>query len=211
MGKKSKSAKSRAKNLGFYSKKRARVTIEDEDEVNDSVQVYDSELPVDPEPLLKNSDYSERGFVFEDADGSLTLMGFLQEEECLPDFAADSDSESDHDDDSLAEVDLLSDLEQFTKILVEAQRIAVEAENERLKECNRPKHYFRNSARTKRRHKRIRKDLENQGYFSIKNYFLKPKSTAEPDSESLPDSDHDVEMTRTASAVDEKNSELGSK
>ena len=57
MGRKSKSAKSCTKNLGSYSKKWAKVTIEEEDEVNDSVY----ELPVDPEPLLKSSGCSKKG------------------------------------------------------------------------------------------------------------------------------------------------------
>ena len=69
MGRKSKSAKSHTKNLGSYSKKQAKVTIEEEDEVNDSVY----EPPVDLEPLLKTSGCSERGFVFEDVDGSLEV------------------------------------------------------------------------------------------------------------------------------------------
>ena len=53
MGKRSKSAKSRIKNLGSYSKKWARVTIEDEDEVNDSVQFYDSDLEMAYFPSVK--------------------------------------------------------------------------------------------------------------------------------------------------------------
>ena len=175
MGRRSKSAKSSINNLGSKAKKLHSVTIE----TNDSV--YDPELvPVphhDADQEDRNEEMgSEEGFVFERDDGSLILMGFLGdlEEECLPDFDSESDQE-DSEEGGYQEVSNLSDLEQFSKILVEAQRVAVEAEIERLKDNHQPKHYLKNSARTKRRHNKIKKDLEKQGYFSVKEWFSKAK------------------------------------
>lgn len=40
---------------------------------------------------------------------------------------------------------------------------------------------MKNSARTKRRHNKIRKDLEKQGYFSVKDWFSKAKGPAQSD------------------------------
>jgi hypothetical protein len=136
----------------------------------------------------------EEGFVFEENDGPLILMGFLGdlEEECLPDLDSSSesdDSESELEEDShggnlvlpveggYQEISNLSDLEQFSKILVEAQRVAVEAEIERLKgnPSHQPRHYLKNYARTKKRRNKIIKDLEKQGYFSVKDWFSKAK------------------------------------
>lgn len=75
-------------------------------------------------------------------------MGFLGEleKQCLPDF----DSSSESEEGGYKEVNNISDLEQFSKILVETQRVAVDAEIERLKGNHQPKHYLKNSAQTKR-------------------------------------------------------------
>jgi hypothetical protein len=116
-------------------------------------------------------------------------MGFLGEleEECLPNLDSESDEE-DSEESGYHEVNNLSDLEQFSKILVEAQRVAAEAEVERLK-GNQPKNYLKKFVRTKRRHKKIKKDLEKQGYFSFKDWFSKAKGRVIPN-----DLDSDVEM-----------------
>jgi len=55
-----------------------------------------------------------------------------------------------------------------------------------LKEYNCPKHYLGNSARSKRRHKQIGRELQAKGYRSIKEWFSKRKET--PD-EAAQDSD----------------------
>lgn len=75
-------------------------------------------------------------------------MGFLGEleKQCLLDF----DSSSESEEGGYKEVNNISDLEQFSKILVETQRVAVDAEIERLKGNHQPKHYLKNSAQTKR-------------------------------------------------------------
>jgi hypothetical protein len=207
MGRKSKSAKSSINNLGSRAKRRHSVTIEEVEETNDSVYELGPVPKADPEH--GNDGMSEEGFIFEGNDGSLILMGFLGdlEEESLPDFSSDSDSdEEDSEEGDYQEVNNLSDLEQFSNILVEAQRVAVEVENERLKDSNRPKHYSKNSARTKRRQNQIRKDLEKQGYFSVKDWFSKAKGDLLPQvdeehAENDKNSDSDVEMI----AVDSDN------
>jgi hypothetical protein len=181
MGRKSKSAKSSINNLGSKSKKMHSVTTGIEDN-NDSV--YELGPVPHADSVHRNEGMSsEEGFVFEGKDGSLVLMGFLGdlEEECLPDFDSESDEDSGFEEGDYQEVNNLSDLEQFSKILVEAQRVAVEAEIERLKGNHQPKHYLKNSARTKRRHKKIKKDLEKQGYFSVKDWFSKSKGPVRPD------------------------------
>ena len=111
-------------------------------------------------------------YLMKKTDHLLYVIGF--EEESLPDFSSDSDSDSEYGaEDNYQEICELSDLEQFSNILAEAQRIAIAAGNERLKDYNRPKHYLKNSTRTKQRKKRIGKELEKQGYYSIKTWFLK--------------------------------------
>ena len=131
MGRRPKSIKSSITNLGSKTQRRHSKSL-----------AVTNDLPVDsvgdlefrPVPHVGSEHRnegisSEEGFVFKGDNESLTLMGFLGdlEEECLPDLL-DSDSESDEEDCDYQEVNNLSDLEQFTKILVEAQRVAIEAE-----------------------------------------------------------------------------------
>lgn len=163
----SKAKQSRIKNLGSRAQKQYSVTIEDVEDI--------------PEPVSSNLE-CEDAFIINEKDGSLTLVGFLEdfEDDLLSDVNSSSDSESDEEDDRVvihnySEIQLLSDLEQFAKILAEAQQTAVKAEDERLKDNSRPKHYLKNSARSKRRYNRIRKDLEKQGYLSVKAWFAKAK------------------------------------
>ena len=175
MPRKSKVARSRIKNLGSNAQlKKPTLTVEEDDGFDHC------EPPNQEEP---DERMYQEGLIVHEEDGSLTLVGFLDdfEDEPLPDLANDLDSESDDEDDespveSYPEIQELSVLKQFSKILTEAQRIAVEAEDERLKENNRAKIYLKNSARTKRRHKQIAKDLEKQGYLPIKTWFTKAKS-----------------------------------
>jgi hypothetical protein len=104
-------------------------------------------------------------------------------------------------DDGFEEITDVSDLERFANTLAEAQRVAVEAEDRRSKEYNRPKHYpIGNSARTKRHHRQIGRELEAKGYHSIKTWFAKQKETsglenaicnADADLDKVPDSDAD--------------------
>jgi len=175
MPRKSRGARSRINNLGSKARKRPIEDVEDEGD----------QLPGSISLACETSSERtyEEGFVIDEKDGSLTLVGYLSnfEEEPLPDFASDSESddlESDEEEDdaeNYPEIQEPSDLQIFSNILIEAQRIAIEVENERLKESNRPKHHFGNSARTKRRNKRIRKDLEKKGYFSIETWFTNAK------------------------------------
>jgi hypothetical protein len=138
MPRKSKAAKSRIENLGSKAQKKPSVTIEDVPDEDD----------FNCKPASLDLAQSDEGMYEE--DGSLTLVGFLNDfgEEHLPDLAHDLDSDDENDEnlrDNYLEIEELSDLEQFSRILSEAQRIAVEAEDERLNENRRPKKYLKNS------------------------------------------------------------------
>ena len=105
-------------------------------------------------------------------DDPVTIIGYLDdlEEEPLPDLMSeisDQDSDSDLDMELDEEIVEVSDLKKFSDMLAEAQRAAVEAEDQRLKEYNHPKHYLGNSARTKRFHRQIGRELEAKGYHSM--------------------------------------------
>jgi hypothetical protein len=158
MPRKSKAAHSRTKNLGSgvqRSKqlKQASATIEEVKDTGEFVPEHVSIPRVSADQRDRRT--SEEGFIFEDKDGSLTLVGFLEEDHSLPlaDFTSEADSDEEDEmgvEDGYPEIRELSDPEEFSKILAEAQRVAVEAEDERLKDNNRPKQYFKNSARTRR-------------------------------------------------------------
>ena len=137
----------------------------------------------------------------------MTLLCFLDdfEDESFPDFGS-PDSDLDSDDDEISESDypeiqIQLDLEQFSKVLAEAQNISVEVEDERMKDNNRPRQYLKNSAQTKQRNKQITKDLEKQGYFTVKAWFAKSRAPAPEgpmtgfeNNEVEKDQDSDVEM-----------------
>ncbi|KIJ89404.1 hypothetical protein K443DRAFT_16164 [Laccaria amethystina LaAM-08-1] len=211
MPRKSKAAKSRIENLGSKAQKKPSVTIEDvpdEDDFNCKPASLD----------LAQSDEGmyEEAFIVDEEDGSLTLVGFLNDfgEEHLPDLAHDLDSDDENDEnprDNYSEIEELSDLEQFSRILSEAQRIAVEAEDERLNENRRPKKYLKNSVRTKQRHKRIGKNLEKQGYLSIRTWFAKAK-VAEGEASEVArgqNSESDVEMATVDENLENISAEEG--
>lgn len=150
---KSKSAISRTQNLQSSTKKQSSVTIEDvedEGEVPYNLSPSNSD-PTTPRELEDYSLEAEEKTI----TGTTIRVGYLDdlEEEPLSDLMSDpeipdqdSDLDVDSDNEEITEV---SDLEKFTNVLAEAQRVAVEAEDERLKEYKRPKHYLGNSARTK--------------------------------------------------------------
>jgi hypothetical protein len=147
------------------------VTIEDVEDEGDF-----NPLPASIDQRQSDSENLGEAYTI-DEDGSLTFVGFLKdlEDEPLPDFTSDSqsdDEEEDQEEDN-TEIEKISDLDRFSQVLAEAQRIAVEVEDQRLKENNRPKQYLGNSARTKRRQRQIGKDLEKKGYHSIKTWFAK--------------------------------------
>ena len=162
MPRKSKLAISRIQNLESNAKKKSPVTIEDE---ADSDSDSEGEESTEDDPI--------------------TIIGYLDdfEEEPLPDLMSEiPDQDSDLDmDDEFEEIVEVSDLEMFANTLAEAQRVAVEAEVRRLKESNRSnrsKHYLGNTARTKRHHRQIGRELEAKGYQSIKTWFAKQKESS---------------------------------
>jgi hypothetical protein len=173
----------------------------------------EGELPYNRSPSYSDQitqEDSEDHFV-EAEDDPTTIIGYLDdlEEEPLPDLMSeirdqdsDLDMESDGEFEYIAEV---SDLETFSNTLAEAQRVAVEAEDQRLKEYNRPKRYHGNSARTKRHHRQIGRELEAKGYRLIKTWFEKqnesPDATCK-DSDGVPDSDDCEESGPQAQAVE---------
>ena len=115
----------------------------------------------------------------------------------IPDQDSNLDMELDNEFEEIMEV---SDLEKFANTLAEAQRVAVEAKDQRLKEYNCPKCYLGNSARTKRHHRQIGRELKAKGYHSIKTWFAKQKESsgsenasfnADADSDKVLDSDAD--------------------
>ena len=132
------------------------------------------------------------------------------EEEPLPDLMSDipdQDSGSEVDDE-FEEIREVSDLEMFANTLAEVQRVAVETEDKRLKEYNHPKHYLGNSARSKRHHRQIGRELKAKGYHSIKEWFAKqnensaprnakPSCNADVGSDEVQDSDCEERSTRT--------------
>ena len=159
---KSKLAISCIQNLGSSAKKWSSVTIEDvEDE---------GELPYN-----QSSSHSDQRDL--EADEPITIIGYLDdlEEELLPDLISDipnQDSDSEVDD-KFEEIREVLDLEMFANTLAEAQRVAVETEDKRLKEYNHPKHYLGNSARSKQHHRQIGRELKAKGYHLIKEWFAK--------------------------------------
>ncbi|PPQ70445.1 hypothetical protein CVT26_013939 [Gymnopilus dilepis] len=195
-----KAAKARIQNLGTNAAKsktkHCSVTVE---EIEDSGN-FVLEPTEKPRSSLNQRQDSERedGFIFEDKDGVLTVVGFLEEleEDPLPDDAdLDSDEEGDvGSEEYYEEIQEYTDLERFSNILAEAQRIAIEAEEERTKESNRPRRYTGNSARTKRRHKQLSKKLEKQGYHSITSWFTKAKPSTHVVEEISNSQQSDVEM-----------------
>ena len=135
-------------------------TIKDVKDTNDTISASTCTPCVSLEKIHGGTS-AAKGFVFEDQDRTFTLLDFLQDledsedSESLLDFTCNPESDSDLDEEledsaetqsHYSEVKTPSDLDRFSKILAEAQRIAVEAENERIKEKNRPKQYLKNSA-----------------------------------------------------------------
>src|SRR5271168_543086 len=121
MVRKSKAAQSRIKNLGSNAQKQPKQPamtmeeVEDEDTINISGHAA---LDINLNKGTKRTSSNE-GFIFDEEDGSLTLIGFLKdvEEESLPDFSSDSDSDSEYGaEDNYQEICELSDLEQFSNI-----------------------------------------------------------------------------------------------
>ncbi|KAF8521938.1 hypothetical protein BU17DRAFT_87508 [Hysterangium stoloniferum] len=95
MPQKSKAAQSHIKNLGSKAQKKPSVTIKDVPDDND----------FNCKPVSLNLDQSnekmyEEAFIVDEEDGSLTLVGFLDdfEEEPLPDLAHDLDSDDENDE-----------------------------------------------------------------------------------------------------------------
>lgn len=207
MPRKSKSAISRTQNLQSSTKKQSSVTIEDvedEGEVPYNLSPSNSD-PTTPRELEDYSLEAEEKTI----TGTTIRVGYLDdlEEEPLSDLMSDpeipdqdSDLDVDSDNEEITEV---SDLEKFTNVLAEAQRVAVEAEDEKLKEYKHPKHYLGNSARTKRHHRQIGRELEAKGYRSVKEWFAKQNESfvsedhshnAKADSDEVPGSDSDSDV-----------------
>lgn len=186
MPRKSKSAISRIQNLESNAKKRPSVTIEDVDDEGE---------PYNPSPSHSNDPIDSEGNLIGVEDEPITIIGYLDdlEEEPLPDLVFENSGQEDsgldlESDGEFEEISKVSALEKFANTLAEAQRVAVEAEDKPLKEYNRPKHYLGNSARQKRRHRQIRRELQAKGYHSVTEWFSKRKET--PDEAQEPD-DHE--------------------
>jgi hypothetical protein len=165
---------SRLQNLGSNAKKRPSVTIEDVEDEDEPSSSHSND-PVD----------SEGDFV-EAEDEPITIIGYLDdlEEEPLPDLVFENSDQEDsgldlESDGEFEEISEVSALEEFANTLAEAQRVAVEAEDKRLKEYNRPKHYLGNSARQKRRQRQIGRELQAKGYRSVKEWFSKRKENTD--------------------------------
>jgi hypothetical protein len=178
MPQKSESAISCIQNLGSNAKKQSPVTIED---VEDEGKLPYNRSPSYSDPTTQSAleDYS-----LEPKDDPITIIRYLDdlEEKPLPDPMSeipDQDSDLDMElDNEFEEITEVSDLERFANTLAEAQRVAVQAEDWRLKEYNCPKHYLGNSARTKRHHKQIGRELKAKEYHSIKTWFAKQKESS---------------------------------
>jgi hypothetical protein len=173
--------RSRIQNLGPNAQKQPPATVEDIEDEGDQFCNNPGPASSSLPPEIPEEEMFEEDFIIDKVDGSLTLVGFLGdfEEEPLPDLAPDPDSDDedeDEDEEDNHDIKELSDLEEFTRVLAEAQRIAIEAEDERLKGTGRPKQYLGNSARTKRRYQQINRDLEKKGYLSVKAWFEKAKA-----------------------------------
>ena len=127
MPRKSKLAISHIQNLGSSAKKWSSVTIED---VEDEGELQYNQSP-------SHSDQRDL-----EADEQITIIGYLDDlkEEPLPDLMSDiPDQDSDSEvDDEFEEIREVLDLEMFANTLAEAQRVAVETEDKRLKEYNCP-------------------------------------------------------------------------
>lgn len=183
MPRKSKLAISRLQNLGSNAKKRPSVTIEDVDDEDEHYK---------PSSSHSNDPTDSGGDFMGDENEPITIIGYLDdlEEEPLPDLVSENSDQEDsgldfESDDGFEEIGEVSALEKFANTLAEAQRVAVEAEDKRMKEYNRPKRYLGNSARHKRRQRQTGRELEAKGYRSIKEWFSKrkenPEEPEEPD------------------------------
>ena len=130
-------------------------TIED---VEDEGELPYNQSPSYSDPTTQR-DLEDHSLELE--DDPITIIRYLDdlEEEPLPDLMSeipDQDSDLDMElDDEFEEIMDVSDLEKFANTLAEAQRVAVEAEDQRLKEYNCHKCYLGNSARIKRHHRQI--------------------------------------------------------
>src|SRR5271168_4154124 len=116
MPRKSRGARSRINNLGSKARKRPIEDVEDEGD-----QLPGSSISLACETSSERT--YEEGFVIDENDGSLTLVGYLSnfEEEPLPDFASDSESDEEEDDaENYPEIQEPSDLQIFSNILIEA-------------------------------------------------------------------------------------------
>ncbi|KAF5310155.1 hypothetical protein D9619_010553 [Psilocybe cf. subviscida] len=210
----SKTTKSRLQNFGKHAQKQSKATSED------VPLPQTSDLPpagCTTSQATNSIPQESYAISLDNQEQPIYLLGILDgvEEEGLPDLADSlsemGDSDVDSEDGEFAymfeenedmEIQDFSELETFTKVLSEAQRIAVEAENERLKDHSRPTQYLRNSARTKRRQRAFQKDLAKKGFPSVLEWLKKSKpaastSTQETISVSSEDSEDETQSSES--------------
>jgi hypothetical protein len=179
MPRKTKANLSRAQNISRGSGKRYRPSIE---------EVPDKDMPNSPScDFGTHQTHLEQLAEVAGIDQELLeITGhfvFLQEDE-LPEWGPeDVDTEDEPDSEEAPETDIQEEsaLQKFAETLQRAHDSAAAAEREREKGKKRPKRYFGNSKRTRRRHNLEGRELEKKGYLSIKKWLLqgqKPKEAA---------------------------------
>ncbi|TFK39723.1 hypothetical protein BDQ12DRAFT_721940 [Crucibulum laeve] len=154
----SKATHARCQNLSSVPNKHLKVTVE---------EILDEDAPF----LYSSSHSAPPNGLPELAE----IMGHLCD--LNGDDFPDIDSDSEYEDDML---DDRSDNE-----IQDITALETAVEREKMKENNRPKRYTGNSARSKRRHKKNRKNLANNGFMPITGWF-KPKLDEVSDSNSEP-------------------------
>jgi hypothetical protein len=102
----------------------------------------------------------------------------------LPDMDCDdileAEQEPDLDEEIVVapEITEEKELDAFSQFLFNAQAAAQKAERAREWQQKRPRHYHGNAPRTKRRHKKMGKDLAQKGYLSLFDYIQAKRTAA---------------------------------
>ncbi|KAJ7688302.1 hypothetical protein B0H17DRAFT_1135754 [Mycena rosella] len=96
---------------------------------------------------------------------------------------------------SAPEISNEGELDAFTAFLRDAHAAAQRAEREREQSHKRPKTYFKNAPRTKRRHAKQAKDLKNKGFSNVFDYMKEMKRRKDEKELEESEPEHDNESS----------------
>ncbi|KAJ7434668.1 hypothetical protein FB451DRAFT_1195158 [Mycena latifolia] len=182
MGRKSKSTKARQNNARIATQSRRATMEEVPDEDPDGITAASSCVLSGSNHALPHPHSHPFNALCESEDcGSDSGWDFDLGNE-LPDLDCEhldarGDTETDLDDEIVEaqEISDASELDTFTKFLVDAQDVARKAERARDPTRKRPKHYLGNAPQMKRRHAQKERELKSKGFLNVFDYMKKVK------------------------------------